>query len=215
MISVLCPTRGRPTRLIRSIASIRGLAAGPIEILAMADPDDEPTQTAIKDLGLPLHVASQRYGYGRLSEYYNQLAAAAAGDWLLLWNDDALMETPSWDQRIIELPAHVLVAFPGSNHGTDLNTFPAVRRWAVDTVGHFSLSVHADTWWQDIGHGLDAQQRIDVFIRHERDDLIGAQRDQTRQDALHSYRRHDYWTPEMIALRQADINTLRRATVHE
>jgi hypothetical protein len=39
-------------------------------------------------------------GYDSLHEYYNELASKATGDWLMLWNDDAVMETEGWDEKI-------------------------------------------------------------------------------------------------------------------
>lgn len=209
MISVLLPTRGRPDGLREAVGSIRRTAAGPVEILAMADLDDQATQQTITDLGLPLYVALERWGYPGLHHYYNRLAEAATGDWMLLWNDDAVMLTPGWDTALDRLPVQVVVANPYSNHGEGLNCFPIVRTWAVRALGHFSLSVHADTWWQDIGDALGIQDRVNIHIRHDRDDLTGRPPDQTRRDTMSMYRHNAYWDPPMVDARNRDIEVLR------
>ena len=50
MISVLIPSRKRPASLKKSVNSLRNLAAGDIEILVGADPDDSETVTTAKKL---------------------------------------------------------------------------------------------------------------------------------------------------------------------
>ena len=45
-------------------------------------------------------VLFDRLGYKNLHEYMNALWVQASGEWLMLWNDDALMETKDWDLEI-------------------------------------------------------------------------------------------------------------------
>jgi len=215
MISVLLPSRGRPESLTDSIGSLRVMADDPsrLEILVAADPDDLSTVKAAEQSRARYWVAPTRYGYHRLHEYMNHLASLAAGEWLLLWNDDARMLTPGWDSRVEEADRGVL--WPTHNDSPMLNIFPIVHRSLVEALGHFSLSPHCDSWVQDVATAVGAHHRIDVDIRHDRHDLTGGHNDQTWRDAQAGYRTADYHSPPMQAARARDIETLKAAWTPE
>lgn len=209
MISVLLPSRGRPESLAASVDSLRSLAHGSkdIEVLVAADDDDPPTARAARHLGAQV-VVSPRFGYDRLHIYVNTLARRARGEWLLLWNDDARMLTTGWDQRVTECAPAVL--WPAHNGSPYLNVFPMVHRSIVEALGHFSLSPHCDSWMQDVAEAVGIHRHIDVAVLHDRFDLTGAHNDQTWREAQAGYRTADYHSEEMMALRQRDIDTLRK-----
>ncbi|GGV45758.1 glycosyltransferase family 2 protein [Streptomyces spectabilis] len=209
MISVLLPSRGRPQSLSDSIDSLLDHADRPgcIEILTGADPDDPDTY----EINLPWQAipwtAPERYGYSRLHEYVNQLAAKASGDWLMLWNDDARMLNDGWDTAVHKQPPSVL--WPYSNDIPTCNTFPIWPRAWTDHLGHVSLSPHCDSWIQYLGQTLGLHQRVDVHILHDRDDLTGGHNDQTRAESLAGYRTTDYGSAAMETARAADVATLK------
>jgi len=104
-ISVLCATRGRPAMIMESIKSMIDTADDPdgIEFLLAIDDDDQITIDYVQSDIVPyfekhdydLYAFVQpRLGYARLNEYYNQLAGESHGEWLIVWNDDARMESP-------------------------------------------------------------------------------------------------------------------------
>lgn len=177
MISLLCPTRGRTASLEASVLSLYELADCPdeVEILVAADPDEEPGPW------LPLAnrwwTAPERYGYGRLHEYYNALAAMASGEWLMIWNDDARMLTPGWDTIIGAQPPAVL--WMKANHCGGGNLFPAWPRAWSEALGHVSLVPHVDMWIQHIGQALGCQRNVSVEVFHDRFDVTGGHGDQT------------------------------------
>ncbi|WP_433364068.1 glycosyltransferase family 2 protein [Streptosporangium sp. CA-115845] len=215
MISVLLPSRRRPESLVDSIGSLRVMADNPdgLEILVAADPDDPDTAVAAERSRAICWVAPTRYGYHRLHEYANHLARLASGEWLLLWNDDARMLTPGWDSRVEEADRGVL--WPAHNDSHLLDIFPIVHRSIVETLGHFSLSPHCDSWMQDIATAVGAHHRIPVTILHDRHDLTGGHNDQTWRDAQAGYRTADYHSPPMQAARARDIETLKAAWTPE
>jgi hypothetical protein len=43
-----------------------------------------------------------RQGYHRLHIYNNKLAEHTDARWLMIWNDDAVMETQGWDTEIMQ-----------------------------------------------------------------------------------------------------------------
>lgn len=209
MISVLLPSRGRPGSLSDSIASLTGYAARPrdLDVHVACDPDDPDTRLAALQAGAAVHVARERYGYPRLHEYVNRLAADATGDWLLLWNDDARMLTENWGAIVEQQEPAVL--WPYSNDIAACNTFPIWPRAWTDAIGHVSLSPHCDSWIQDLGIALGRHRRVDIHILHDRADLTGGHDDQTRAESLAGYRTAGYHTPAMQAARQHDTDTLR------
>jgi hypothetical protein len=207
-IAALLPSRGRPASLATSIESLRSLAHQPerVDVLVAADPDDPDTVAAADQCHAAVWVASERYGYSRLHEYINALASMSSARWLLLWNDDAHMLTPGWDERIAEAPAGVL--WPRHNGSPHLNVFPVVHRTVVETLGHFSLSPHCDSWMQDVATAAGIHHKVNIEVLHDRFDLTGGHDDQTYQDAQAGYRTSEYHSPEMVALRQRDIDLL-------
>lgn len=196
MISVLLPSRGRPDSLARSVASLRDNANCAVQVLVAADPDDPATaQNTVADKTV---VAAQRYGYSKLHRYFNELAELADGGWLLLWNDDALMLTKDWDATIEALPRGVLVAHVQSQLSPAMSCFPAVRREAVDAVGGFCPHTpHADTYWQQIGQLTGTIAMVGVHVNHDRADITGGHKDQTRLDAMAGYRSREYFALPM------------------
>ena len=207
-ISVMLPTRGRPEALRKSLASLLDHAedAASVEILLGIDSDDRQTIEAFLDMEPNVRaVILPPLGYRvAIKEYCNRLAAIAAGKWLLLWNDDALMQTPGWDTIIADLPP--CIGRPQHNNGS-LNTFPVVPRDWVQHIGHYTLNTQADTWWQKIGTWTKAQRDIPVFVLHDRANLTGNNRDATfdaRENDLEGFR-----SVETQALLRKDTALLR------
>lgn len=220
MISALLPTRGRPDSLRRSVQSLIDLADDPaaIEVMVALDADD-PHAPAAREVvsSLKIHAyvwtTQERYGYSQLHQYFNVLANLAQGDWLLLWNDDAAMMCQGWDSAIRELDERVIVADCWSPpHSPWLITFPAVRRWAVDVLGVFSAhTCHCDTYWEMIGRAIPGGtvQVKGAQVYHDRNDLTGGHNDQTWMEGQAGYQRHHFYSREVQALIQADIEILR------
>lgn len=148
----------------------------------MAADDDDPG-TARKALELTGRLlVRERAGYDRLHVYYQELAAMASGDWLLVWGDDCVMTTDGWDAIIGALPARVMVADLDSTHSQHC-CFPAVRRAAMEAIGRFCTdNPHVDTFWGDIATGAGVIKRPDgIFVQ---------------ADSLIRGYPHDFYSPE-------------------
>lgn len=166
MISVLCPSRGHPDLLVRSVDSLRNRAISDPQILVAADDDDTETILTAQRLGVDVYIR-ERVGYDRLHVYYQELAALANGDWLMVWGDDCIMTSNCWDEKIEALPPEVLVASLASSH-SPLCCFPAVRRAAMDAIGMFCTdNPHCDTFWGDIGAMAGVLASVNVFVSAE------------------------------------------------
>lgn|GEM_PF-1172129 len=179
-VSVLIPTRGRAENLAGSVESLRRLArdVSAVEILVAADPDDEDTITVARDLCVTLHVAPCRYGYEGLHHYYNYLASQAAGEWLMLWNDDCRMLTRHWDDVIRDAPPGIL-HLDTMNYIPQHNSFPVVPAAWARLLGYISPTFGVDLWWHALGQMTGLTQPVPVRVRHARinDDMIAAERD--------------------------------------
>lgn len=202
---MLLPSRGRPADLAKAADSLLTLAADPgaVEILAAADPDDEAMTLARAWLPRQIQVwtVPERFGYKRINEYFNALAALAKGEWLLLFNDDAAMLTPGWDAVIRgEAPG---ILWPEADYAVDLATFPVIPSAWVRHLGHVSLDQSADMWLHHVGRDTGTLRKIPVSIHHAHvtGDLTAAERDAVADVAT-------FWTPAMVAAREADAAKL-------
>jgi len=210
LISVLLPSRGRPADLAKAADSLLTLAADPgaVEILAAADPDDEAMTLARAWLPRQIQVwtVPERFGYKRINEYFNALAALAKGEWLLLFNDDAAMLTPGWDAVIRgEAPG---ILWPEADYAPAINTFPVIPCAWVRHLGYVSLDQSADMWWYELGLRTETQRKIPVSIHHAHmcGDATANERDAVANVAT-------FHAPAMVAAREADAAKLRELLV--
>lgn len=204
MISVLCPSRGRPEALARSANSLLATASEPLgfELLVAVDLDDR------SDYGrFNRFVADERWGYAGLNRYYNLLAGQAIGDWLLVWNDDALMETPGWDAIIGAQSGFKLLA-TDSSHGRALCAFPVIPRSWYEQLGYLSPQTHTDSWLEAVARRLGVYTEIPVFVRHDRADITGNNNDQVYRDR--EYRTEEFNSEEYEQFRERDVARLAR-----
>ena len=145
-ISVLCATRGRPQMIMESMQSMLATADDPdsIEFLLAIDDDDQATIDFVQSDIVPnfeerdqdLYAFVQpRLGYARLNEYYNQLAQESHGEWLIVWNDDARMESLGWDTEILSHSGKFAVQRFNDNHGHPYAIFPVLPRDWMPVTG--------------------------------------------------------------------------------
>jgi len=174
LISVLCPTRERPQQLRDSVTGLLDLAADPgqVEILVAVDADDDVTfrETSFRDVpgDIRMCVFPQRHGYPHLEVYYNTLAAQAKGEWLFIWNDDATMETPRWDQFIKDSPPGFLWAVPCNPEAQPWHPseFPVIPAAWFRHLGRLSLHHSVDMWMARVALATDTGIHIPVTIDH-------------------------------------------------
>lgn len=203
MISVLCPSRGRPEALARALASLRNHAEHPyeFEFLVRLDRDDPRLAE------YPESVVGEPLGYAGLNTYYHDLAERAQGDWLLLWNDDALMLTDDWDAMIGRRRAFRLLGPRCAEHDLPYSIVPVVpRRW-FEKLGHLSLNTQIDAWLGAVAHELGIFRWLPVEITHDRADLTGNNDDATF--AARDYQTETFYSPLAHAQRVADARALR------
>jgi hypothetical protein len=118
-------------------------------------------------------------GYIRLNEYVNVLAENSSADWLVFWNDDALMETQGWDHEIASYTGEFKILAFRTHNDHPYSIFPIVPRDWLNVLGHLSPHQISDGWISQIAYCLDIMQRIPVQVKHDRADLTGNNLDQT------------------------------------
>lgn len=192
-ISILLPTRGRTKALEKSIVSLLKKATNPerLEILFGFDNDDPETIEFVKnELSKKIKEFKTEarasifnpLGSSRLHDYLNELVHASVGDWIFLWNDDAVMVTEGWDDMICEYNGEFKLLAPTDNHdGHPYAIFPIVPRDWFILIGNLSHHTQYDAWLSHIAYMLDIFQRTDIEVIHDRADLTGNNDDETYQ----------------------------------
>lgn len=220
-VSIMLPTRFRTRLSQRSLESLVSLARHPdqIELAVVADDDDHESRDFFlgtrwaqktQDWGCThqFHMVP-RMGYSRLNEYLNYLAPRTQGRWLLFWNDDAVMETPHWDQWV-----HDNIDWLGLLHMTCRNVpqqcsiFPLFNRQWLDVFGMVSPNTFSDSWISDVARGAGARRVIPVTTWHDRFEETGNNRDQTWAERSYANRR-DYHSDANKQLRRQWSDRLR------
>jgi hypothetical protein len=189
LVSVLLPTRGRRDHRRQAIDSCHGTAHDPslLEFLLKVDDDDAETLAVLPDLVrkygpcLEVMVSPRGNRYLDFHRWINELAESSTGDWLLLWNDDARMLTPAWEQTILNLVAWsgrlgitdcCLLALCDADKKTPCTSFPILRRKAFEVLGHYSRSPLVDIWISSVMQMLDATFTLPAEMRHVRHEVI-------------------------------------------
>jgi hypothetical protein len=188
LVSFLMPTRTRLRYALQSIESLYLTCDDPrsIEVIARSDADDLET-AKLPSLGLngyngcnsiKLIIGPKLNGYFSLHHFYNDCAALATGDWLMVWNDDCKMVTQHWDTLLANLDYSQFPDFKGNSTVACFNVagipennigcFPAMRRASYQLMGRFSCHCHNDLWVNDVFTGAGANIYWDgIKVHHD------------------------------------------------
>jgi len=212
LVSVLLPTRNRHEMCRKSINSLFKSARIPscIEILIAYDSDDLESSNILKETYKDtenIHIFEYpRYGYKHLHKYVNDLSTKATGKWLVLWNDDALMETVHWDDILRSYGDKFCCICPYSNIG-GCGLFPFIPKKWVEITGHFSLNCHLDTWVEDVSAMINLRINDNrIRIMHDRGDLTGNNKDSTYYER--EYDTEYYYSSEPAQQRANDARLI-------
>lgn len=211
-ISVIIPTRRRFELCCKSLDSLFSKATHPekIEVMIGYDNDDVETANQIKEYYKGKENIKfyeyPRFGYKYLNKYVNDLSSKATGDWLFLWNDDAIMTTYNWDDIVYEYNDMFCCICPMSNIGYT-GLFPIIPKKWVELTGHFSLNCSNDTWVEDIARILEIYvNEYRIYIMHDREDLTGNNNDSTYIERV--YDSEYYYSDEQKDARKNDANKI-------
>ena len=224
-ISVLLATRGRTEALKRSVDSLVDLAGDPqrLQILFAFDRDDSLGLTFFQDTYKQAltdrcvnftAMVFDRMGYTGLHRYSNTLAQNAPAHWLMIWNDDAIMQTQDWDRKIMAWQGQFRLLSVHTHRDHPYSIFPIVPRAWRDLLGYISPHPSQDAWVSQQAYMLNIYERIPVWVEHDRFDLTGNNKDNTYQERrILEGRPHesgDFHHHEMQNLRMTDCHRLAK-----
>jgi len=161
MISILCPSRGRPELAKNMIDTAIATSSVPLEFLLYLNEDD-PELSKYKEL-----IDSNHYSIGpdRSTGYsWNLLAESAKYDILFLMGDDADFVTAGWDTKIIEAfslyPDKIACVYPITGVvSKKKNPHFCIHKSWVTVVGYFVpphfWHYYVDTWVGEIARRLN------------------------------------------------------------
>ena len=192
-IAILLATRGRTESLGRSVHSLIELANHPerLQLMFAFDNNDTVGAAYFQEHLQPWmdereinYTAMQfeRQGYHRLHVYNNKLAEHTDSHWLMIWNDDAVMETQGWDTEIMNHVGEFKLLSVHTHHDHPYSIFPIVPRTWYELLGHISPHSAQDAWVSQQAYVLDIFEHIPVWVLHDRADLTGNNNDRTYQE---------------------------------
>lgn len=222
MISVLCPSRGRPELAKKMLDSALKLAGAEIEVLIYINQDD-PLFNHYRSLIDKKHL---RWGPDRSPAYsWNKLAEEAKFDILCLMGDDAWFETQDWALKTVatfdQYPDKIVFAFPSVEglewRGGKLTAdhcphFFLHKNW-INTLGYFVpphfWHWYIDTWFRDVAKMIGRfhpMKDVSIPLLVDYEDATDA-----RKDRL-SNRERDHWLwPHTQRWLHADAWALQQA----
>ena len=207
-ISILLPTRKRTEAVVKSIGSLLANAkdTSRIEILVAYDNDDEESRKFFAETWFPYIgqcsatskvFETERFGYLRLYKYVNFLAEQASGDWIMFWNDDALMLTENWDDEIVKHDGWFgLLRMPCVTMNHPFALFPIIPREWIDVFGRVSPVNHSDWWIYNVTAPAGRLLNLPVEVYHDRADVTGNNNDETFREQSYAADGRDPTNPE-------------------
>jgi hypothetical protein len=196
IVSILIPTRKRFDIFEKSINSLfeNCNSVENFEVLVAIDNDDIDSISKIENYILDKpnikFFLYERQFYHGLHNYYNNLAINAVGDFLLLWNDDAIMKSKHWDIEILKYKGIFCVLSPKVDTMEDywINIgvlFPIIPKKWIDITGEWSHVPACDSWIDVLSKRLHLLVNVEnIVISHDRNDITGNNNDQTYLDGL-------------------------------
>lgn len=187
-IAILLATRGRTESLGRSIRTLVGLADNikSVQLMFAFDNDDDvgfgyfnnDLKPWLDSQGVSYTAMRfQRMGYVNLHKYNNAMAKQTDARWLVIWNDDAVMQSQGWDTTIMSYEGQFKLLSFKTHNMHPYSIFPIVPRKWYDILGYISPHPTQDGWVSQQAYMLDIYQRIDVDVLHDRFDLTGNNND--------------------------------------
>lgn len=197
MITLLCPSRGRPDRfrtLMRSI-DLTAAAPGLLELKLLVDADD-PVRERYLQLarlwpGVTVQTIHERRPVPRI---LNDAAMRSTGELVFTIADDLEFSTQGWDRMILEafasVPDRILIAWTNDGQDRDKCQHWVTSRECINAVGyfcwpefeHFCGDEMAERIAKAVGRGLYLRDLVTRHMHFKHRDLNNeplAARDET------------------------------------
>lgn len=160
------PTRGRTVRLFTAIKSILDTTKpGQVEILLRLDEDDSRSCSMKEELaamGCVIITGPRLNGYTSLPTFNQELSDKAQSYWVMLFNDDAIIEGAGWVDQI-------------QHYGESDAVFQAEHHWLGGSHYHHDsggpFPVLPRNCWQRFGWAeppSDADRWVAYYLNNEK-----------------------------------------------
>jgi hypothetical protein len=107
------------------------------------------------------------------------MAAWTNSDWIMIWNDDAVMKEQHWDEKIRQHDGQFkCLAFDTHNHHP-YSIFPVIPIDWYRLLGTLSPHQMIDAVVSQVSYMLDIMERTSIKVDHERFDLVDGEKDDT------------------------------------
>jgi hypothetical protein len=192
----------------------------PIEVVIYVDDDPETEDYLLRDWPVVKRISGSKR---LLSAYWNDCAAAATGDILMLANDDIVFHSEGWavevEKAFAESTDKILVvhADNGQPNAAEFCTHPFVHRRWYETVGYFVppqfAGDYTDTWIWAVGAALKRLHYLpDVKIEHLHYLYQKSDYDETYASRvkMEQQSRYAQLFHELTARRMEDVEKLRK-----
>jgi hypothetical protein len=157
-------------------------------------------------------VKFERQGYHRLHVYNNKMVEYTNSHWLMIWNDDAVMETQGWDTEIMKYQDQFKLLAVHTHRDHPYSIFPILPRKWYDLLGYISPHSVQDGWLSQQAYMLDIWERIPVWVLHDRADITGNNNDATFRERAslegRPFDEADFHSRTQIDLRHRDCEKL-------
>ncbi len=166
-LTVVCPTRGRPSNAARLADAFRTTAAE-ASLLLVVD-DDDPTLSGYEALGVPLMVGPWSCRGEALNVGANHVAGRGVVGFM---GDDHLPRTPGWDAAVVDRMRPLGVVYGNDLlQGPNLPTAVFLDARIITTLGYMSppaqRHLYLDDFWKRLGEDLGTLTYLpDVIIEH-------------------------------------------------
>jgi hypothetical protein len=199
-ISVVLPSRSRPERLARLLASISSTTSdlNSIEVVVLLDADDAANYPRSKVGGLNLNFFVGEPGR-TMGELNQDCVSKANGEIIFFTNDDVIFRTVGWDALLIReiglVPDSIYLMYPNDLFkGPKLCTFPILSRRLLlenlDILPDSYLGAFMDLHIMDVFKAYRLGSRItylkDLVCEHQH-----YRKDETLFD--NTYEKRDRW----------------------
>ena len=215
-ISILLPTRKRVPLIKRCTESLLDNASDPskIQLLYGVDDDDQESIDFLRDVKHPARsvIKFKRLGYENLHQYNNNLSSYAQGNWIMIFNDDAIMQTKNWDLEINKFDGQFKLLKVQEQTGHPYSIFPIVPYDWFRCVDHLSLHGQNDAWLSEIAYMLNIMQEVPIQVLHDRADITGNNNDDVFKERIYKEgnpdQEGDLHHQKMVNSRFADASKL-------
>lgn len=155
LISIIIPSRDRPTQLLRAIQNVQATTVGHnVEIIVVLDIPDQTSQALVKDLPVRVITMPPSYVHGNPQQKFQAGYQAALGEWIVSGSDDIIF-CDGWLDAALAWPNKGYIGLCEDYFKADLAVLVMATKAYVETImeGCFGLWPYhvwyADVEWRD------------------------------------------------------------------